>query len=97
MEKKAVIFSTGVMNIGIFSFFMRPEIFRHPICFRTFLIEEKNIYFRVFSYDLEISESFKNATHNALIHSQKHPLKKLQFFFFHESSDPPGSWKWVGE
>ena len=54
--------------------------FRHPKCFRTFPIEENFIYFRVFSYHLEIGETYKNATPNALIRFQNLPLKKVVFF-----------------
>ena len=53
-------------------------------------------YFRIFSYDLEISESFKNATPNVLIRLQNARLKKV-FLFLEISSDPPGYRKWVGE
>ena len=56
-------------------------MFHHPKCFRTFLIEEIFIYFRVFCYDLEISESLENATPNATIRLQNVALKKYVDFF----------------
>ena len=59
----------------------RQNMFHHPKCFRTFLIEEIFIYFRVFCYDLEISESLENATPNATIRLQNVPLKKYAFIF----------------
>ena len=54
---------------------------RNPKCIWTFLIEGKIIYFRVFSYDLEISETFKNATRNAFIRLRNTILIFSGFFF----------------
>ena len=83
----------GIMNKDKF---LCSKKYHHPKYFRTFLIEEKFIYFRIFSYDLEIRESFKNDIPNALIRRQNLPLKKFGFFS-NECPDPPGSRKWVGE
>ena len=68
-------------------------MFHHPKCFRIFLIEEIFIYFRVFCYDLEISESLENATPNATIRLQNVSLKKYGFIFnicpdFYKSQQP---------
>ena len=55
--------------------------FDTPKSFPIFLIEEKNIYFRDFFYDLEIGESFKNTTRRgATIRLQKLPFKNYRFF-----------------
>ena len=65
-----------------------------PKCFRTFLIEEINSYFRIFKSDLGIRESFENATPNSTIRHQNLPLKKLGFFeqIFGSSRIPKVGW-----
>ena len=59
----------------------RPEKIRHPKSFPNFLIEEKNIDFRDFLYELEIAETFENATTDTSIRYQNLRLKKYAFFW----------------
>ena len=77
MKNKRIFFSTEITNTGKFC---DQGKFRHSKSFPIFLIEEKFIYFRDFLYDLEIGESFKNATRNTTIRLQKLRLKSYPFF-----------------
>ena len=43
-----------------------------PKIFQLFFIDEKVIYFRIFSYDLEIAERFGNTTRSVRVHRRKH-------------------------
>ena len=58
----------------------RSEFFSSTKNVWTFLIEEIFILFRVFSYDLEIAETFENAITDALIRSPNLRLKKYVLF-----------------
>ena len=60
---------------------LRPEKNRHPKSFSNFLIVYKNIDFRDFLYELEIAETFENATTDTSIRYQNLRLKKYVFFF----------------